>query len=131
MAVLDASATLEVLLKTPKGLQAAAQILSPAASLQAPNLLDIEFVQALRHLTQAGARDARIAAQAPGELLDLHVIRHEHPVFLPRIWELRSSISAYDAADLALAEALDTPHFTCAAELGRSHGHRAKLVLLA
>ena len=130
MAVLDASAALEVLLKTPRGLHAAAQVLSPIESLHAPHLLDVEFVQALRRLTQASALDARMARQAIDDLLDLQLIRHEHDALLPRIWELRTSVSAYDAAYIALAEGLDTPLFTCDAKLARSHGHRAKIALL-
>ena len=39
-------------------------------------------------------------------------------------------MSAYDAAYVALAEALDVPLLTCDAKLARSHGHRAKILLL-
>ena len=40
-------------------------------------------------------------------------------------------MTAYDAAYVALAEALDMPLLTCDARLSRSHGHRAKIQLLA
>jgi predicted nucleic acid-binding protein len=49
---------------------------------------------------------------------------------LPRIWQLRDSASAYDAAYLALAEALDAPLLTCDGKLARSHGHTAKVELV-
>jgi predicted nucleic acid-binding protein len=49
---------------------------------------------------------------------------------IPRIWELRRSISAYDAAYVALAEVLGAPLLTRDARLGRSHGHRARIELI-
>jgi predicted nucleic acid-binding protein len=98
--------------------------------LHAPHLLDIEFVHALRRLTQSGAIQQASAEQALNDLADLRLIRHPHGQLLQRIWELRSSVSAYDAAYIALAEALDMPLLTCDAKLSRSHGHRVKIQLL-
>jgi len=49
---------------------------------------------------------------------------------LPRIWELRESVTAYDATYVSLAEALDAPLLTCDGKLARSHGHRAKIELI-
>ncbi len=49
---------------------------------------------------------------------------------LSRIWELRESTTAYDAAYVTLAEALDAPLLTCDAKLARSHGRRAKIELI-
>src|SRR6266700_945686 len=131
MVVLDASAALEILLKTPLGMDAGAHALHPDELLHAPHLLDIEFVHVLRRMTQSGAIQQTSAQQALDDLADLRLIRHPHGHLLQRIWELRSSISAYDAAYIALAEALDMPLLTCDARLSRSHGHRAKIHLLA
>ena len=44
--------------------------------------------------------------EAVADLLDLPLARYSHDILLPRIWELRNNFSAYDAAYLALAEAL-------------------------
>jgi predicted nucleic acid-binding protein len=49
---------------------------------------------------------------------------------LPRIWELRECVTAYDAAYVTLAEALDAPLLTCDGEFARSHGHRTKIELI-
>ncbi len=44
-------------------------------------------------------------------------IRFPHEPFIDRIWELRNDLSAYDAAYLALAEAISIPLITCDAGL--------------
>ena len=41
------------------------------------------------------------------------------------MWELRHDVSAYDAAFLALAEALEAPLVTCDGRLSRAPGHAA------
>ena len=38
--------------------------------------------------------------------------RYGHRLLLPRAWELRANVTAYDAVYLALAEALDAPLVT-------------------
>jgi predicted nucleic acid-binding protein len=129
--VLDTSAALEVLLKTPLGAAVLPRVLHSDQLLHAPHLLDIEFAHALRRLAQSGAIQQISAEQALTDLADLRLIRHPHGQLVQRIWELRSSVSAYDAAYVALAEALDMPLLTCDAKLSRSHGHRAKIQLLS
>jgi predicted nucleic acid-binding protein len=126
--VLDASVALEVLLETPLGRRHAGSVFDQER--HAPPLLDLEIAQALRRLTLSGE-----IAQGRGRSVleifsDWSLIRHAHTPLLGRIWELRSSVSAYDAAYVALAEALDAPLLTCDAKLSRSHGHRAKIELL-
>jgi predicted nucleic acid-binding protein len=49
---------------------------------------------------------------------------------LPRIWELRRNITAYDAAYVALAEALAAPLLTRDAALASAAGHRAQIDLV-
>jgi predicted nucleic acid-binding protein len=49
---------------------------------------------------------------------------------LPRIWQLRDSVTAHDGAYVALAAALDAPLVTRDARLGRAHGHRATLEVI-
>lgn len=130
MSIIDASAVLEVLLKTPLGIRIAPRVLSPETTLHAPHLLDIEFMHVLRRLTQSGALTPANAQQAIDDLLDLQLIRYPHDVLLYRIWELRGAVTAYDASYVALAEFLEMPLLTCDARLSQSHGHQANIQLL-
>ena len=126
--VLDASVALEVLIRTTRGVRFASDVFGRERHV--PHLLDIEFAQALRRLLLAREISSDRAGLALEALGDWSLARHSHVPFLSRIWELRDSMSAYDAAYVALAEALDVPLLTCDAKLARSHGHRAKILLL-
>jgi len=128
--VLDASAAIELLLNTPAGERVAARLADPAESLHAPHLLDLEVAQVLRRAEAAGAlsRQRARAALQDFEALGLH--RYAHDVLLPRIWDLRANVTAYDAAYLALAEVLGAPLLTCDARLALAPGHRARIEVI-
>ena len=106
MIVLDASAAIDWLLQTDAGQRIEKRIYSRGESLHAPHLLDVEVAQVLRRLVREGAVSAQRAEQALQDLLDLRVTRYPHYVFLPRIWQLRNNLSAYDAAYVSLSEKL-------------------------
>lgn len=65
------------------------------------------------------------------DALDLDVTRYDHEVLLPRVWQLRRSLSAYDGVYVALAEVLDAPLLTADRRLGRTKGHRAAIEVVA
>jgi len=70
----------------------------------------------------------------PGLTYDKHaisVMRYPHQPFLVRIWELRRNLNAYDAAYIALAEALRAPLVTCDRALASAPGHRAIVEVIA
>ena len=126
--VLDASAVVEWLMGSERGDAVVAQMLDdPDGSFFAPDLLDVEVVQAFRRLARSGAvSDAR--ATGAVELLDaLPVERHSAEILVSRMWTLRDNLSAYAAAYVALAEALDCPLLTCDARCADAPGHRAKV----
>jgi predicted nucleic acid-binding protein len=104
--VLDASAAIDWLLQTAVGQQIENRIYSRGESLHAPHLLDLEVAQVLRRLERKGEIFPRRADKAIQDLLDLRITRYPHFVFLPRIWRLRHTLSAYDAAYIALTEKL-------------------------
>ena len=112
MIVVDASALLEVLLRTPAAKAIETQLFDDRQTLHAPHLLDIEVAQALRRHGAAGELDAERGRAALADLIDFPIRRYPHGFLLPRIWELRNDISAYDAAYLALAEVLDAALLT-------------------
>jgi predicted nucleic acid-binding protein len=127
--VLDPSATVDWLLQTPAGQRIDARIYSGNESLHAPHLLDLEVVQVLRRLAREGTISEMRAGQAIEDLQDLRIARYPHSWFLPRIWQLRHNLSAYDAAYVALAERLGATVVTRDAPLGSAPGHRARVEL--
>jgi predicted nucleic acid-binding protein len=110
--VVDASAILEVLLQTPEASRVSRHIFATGETLHAPHLLDLEIAQVLRRYFRLGVISADRGADALADLSDLPLHRYPHFVLLPRIWQLRHNLTAYDAAYLALAEALDAPLVT-------------------
>jgi predicted nucleic acid-binding protein len=98
--------------------------------LAAPELIDLEVVSVLRRQLSVGKLDARRARLALDDLLDLPVQRAPHRPLLRRCWELRDNFSVYDAAYVALAEALDVPLVTADARLARAVGVRCAVEVL-
>ncbi len=57
------------------------------------------------------------------------VTRYPHTPLADAIWELRDSLTAYDAAFVSLAEALGVPLITCDAKLASAAGDRVQVEL--
>lgn len=130
MIVIDASAMIEVLLVTPASLGIEDRLFAPQESLHAPHLLDLEVAQVLRRYCISDEIEASRAQEALDDLAAFGVERYQHDLLLPRIWELRHNLSAYDAGYVALAEALGAPLLTADRRLARASGHRAKIEVL-
>jgi predicted nucleic acid-binding protein len=128
--VIDASAVLEMLLGTERGVQVSDRVLTPEQRLHAPHLIDVEITQALRRLVMLKEIDATRAELALGDYLMLVIERHSHTETLPRLWQLRDALSAYDASYIALAEGLQAPLLTCDGKMARAHGHDAVVDLV-
>jgi predicted nucleic acid-binding protein len=131
MIVLDASAAVELLLNTPASVRVAERIADPSLSLHAPHLLAIEVSQVLRRFTSTGAISAEIAEECLFDLQGLDLARYAHEPFLPRMWQLRGNLTAYDAIYVALAETLRAPLLTFDERLARAPGHDAVIEVLA
>lgn len=97
MIVLDASAAVELLLRTPLGVQVATRVRA-ATSIHAPHVLYLEVISVLRRLVRAGTIESTGAERALADLRGLGIERYEHEALTPRIWALRNVLSAYDAA---------------------------------
>jgi predicted nucleic acid-binding protein len=122
---------LELLLGTAAGLRIARRIAPARETLHAPHLVDLEVAHVLRRFEREGDIDAARGSQALEALRNLDLARYARDVHLPRIWQLRAAVTAYDAVYLALAEALAAPLLTLDGRLARSHGHRARIELVA
>lgn len=127
MIVVDASVVLEILLNTPVGARLGERLFAPGQTLHAPHLLDLEVAQVLRRYALAGDLEPARGLDALEDLAALPLTRYPHDLFLKRIWELRANVTAYDAAYLALAEALDVPFLTRDAALASTRVHRARV----
>jgi predicted nucleic acid-binding protein len=99
-------------------------------SLHAPHLVDLEVASVLRRRAREGGIGEREANQALEELTRLPLTRYPHFPLLPRIWELRSNLSSYDAAYVALAEALGCTFVTGDHRITRAPGLRCGLETL-
>jgi len=124
--VVDTSAVIGVLAGQPQVARLVDRVINDG-DLHAPHLIDVEFQHALRRLVVAGAISDDRAADARMDFADLAIVRYPHVSLADRMWELRHNVTAYDAAFLALAEALGAPLVSCDARLARAPGHAASV----
>lgn len=96
-----------------------------------PALADLEVTSVLRRASRAGSLDDRRVGQALHDLMALPAERVLSTALVPRIWELRENLTPYDAAYVALAEALGAVLLTADACLSRGPGPTCAVELLA
>lgn len=126
MIVVDASAMVEALI----GRAVDAELLDALTDgVHAPHLLDVEVLSVLRGLLLGGKLDSAAAEEARRDHFLFAIDRYEVAPLANRIWQLRHQYTSYDAAYLALAEALEAPLYTCDAKLD-SGGHDARVHVL-
>ena len=130
MIVVDASAAVEVLLQLDAADALMDRLFGGSESLHAPQLLDVEVAQVIRRYALAGDISAARGAEAVRDLADLPIARHGHAPLLDRMWRLRSNVTAYDAAYIALAEALDAVFVTRDGGLARIPGVRLRVEVI-
>jgi predicted nucleic acid-binding protein len=98
--------------------------------LSAPELIDLEVLSVFRRMHASGHLDRRRADLAVTDLIATPIDRAPHHSLIPRCWELRDSMTPYDAAYVALAEAFDATLVTADRRLPRSSGPRCRMELL-
>jgi predicted nucleic acid-binding protein len=95
-----------------------------------PDLVDVEVVSVLRRRWLAKMLTARRFAAAIGDLVTLPADRYPVLPFMPRAYELRANVSAYDATYVALAEQLGCPLITADTRLAAAPGPRCAITVL-
>ena len=130
MIVVDASVIASALIDDSPGGERARDRLR-GERLAAPHVLDLEVVAVWRRQAAAGRWTARRVSLALADLRDLPVRRARHVELLPRCWELRDNVTTYDAAYVALAEALEVTLITADRRLARTSGVHCTVELVA
>ena len=130
--VMDASAVVELLLGNARGEAVADRMAADRdGHFEAPDLIDVKVVQALRRLTRAGLMSAPRGSAAIDLLGRLPIERRPAAELVPRMWALRENLTAYDAAYVALGETLACPLLTCDADIGSAPGHGARVIVVS
>ena len=96
---------------------------------EAPHLMPAEVCHVLRRLLAQGRLAERDAEAAMAGVTEIAAHLHEFEPFAGRAWELRNTVSAYDAWYVALAEALGTPLATLDVRLTQAPGTRCSFLV--
>ncbi len=129
MIVLDASAGVALLINDVDLATPVARRLE-SEQVHAPEVFDLEVLQALRGLRRGGKRSLDEMAADITALESLAIDRWPHLPFDSRIWQLRDNLTAYDAAYVALAETLDVPLVTLDAKLASAAPPSARVEVI-
>jgi len=99
--------------------------------LVAPQLVLVEATNVLRRLERERLLAPRDADEARRDLLLLPLALFPFEPFAERVWELRRTVSSYDAWYVALAEGIDAPLATLDGRLRRASGPRCRFLTFA
>lgn len=125
MIVVDASVVLHLIAeREPLNKR---ELLENDASWIAPSHVDVEVLNALRRYVSLKRLTVEQATRAVADYLELAIGRYPIEPLIPRIWQLRYNLSAYDAAYVAAAEALSVPFLTRDQKLASAAGHHASV----
>jgi predicted nucleic acid-binding protein len=123
--VVDASAAISAMVNAGPARSALAM-----EQLHAPHLIDPQVASGLRRQVAAGVMTARDGWIALDTWRRLGLTRYPVLALLDRVWELRDSVSAYDASYVALAEHLGCALMSADGRLGRASGIRCPVTVV-
>lgn len=129
MLVIDASCLYEVV-ADGRSAESIRRRLAADPDHAAPHIVDVEVLSVIRRHHQLGHLDGTAAAQAVEDLVEWPGERFGHQPLLPRVWALRTTVRAWDAAYVALAEALGAILLTLDARLAAAPGPRCAIEVL-
>ncbi len=124
--VVDASVVASALVATGPDADWSEEVLS-SGGLSAPHLMPVEVASVLRRSAAAGSIPEDIASESHRDVSRIRVALFPYDVVADRVWELRNSVSAYDAWYVALAEALGAPLATLDRRLAQAQGPRCDI----
>ncbi len=130
MIVIDASVLANVVGDDGSDGQRARQEFRNAGDVAAPDLVDVETVAVLRKRWLAGTVTDRRFAAAVDDLGQLDLDRYPTLPFMPRAYQLRANVTAYDSAYVALAETLGCELLTADRRLASATGPRCTIRVL-
>lgn len=124
LAVVDASTLVAFYVAEDPRRVAVVTRLGAGDALFAPAHLDAEVVSALRRLSQTNVSVRTAVPAALKHLARFPIRRMPLAPLLPRMWELRENLTAYDAAYVTLAERINGALVTCDAKMAGASGPR-------
>ncbi|EFC85086.1 type II toxin-antitoxin system VapC family toxin [Parafrankia sp. EUN1f] len=130
--VVDASVIVDLLAgdDSPRR-KAARDRLTGGDVFYAPAHLDVEVISALRGLARRTSRLAEHTPSLIASLIRLPIRRERlNGPTAQRVWELRQTMTAYDAGYVALAEQIDAALLTCDAKYAATAGPRCAIELI-
>lgn len=122
MIVLDASVLANVVGDDGVDGDLAREFVANEPDVALPDLADVETASVLRRRWLADDLNSRRFAAAIEDLAALPFTRYPALPFLRRVYDLRQSLTAYDAVYVALAEALACTLVTADQRLARAPG---------
>ena len=120
--VVDASVVVSALVDGGVEGRWAESILFGGEALAAPHLLHAEVANVLRRAAASGDISDDAATLAHADLLRLRIDLFDYEPLASRVWELRRTVTAYDAWYVALAESLGVRLATLDRRLARANG---------
>ena len=126
--VVDCSLVIDAL-SAREGDDVLRQRLSAPRTLHAPHHLDVEVASTVRGLAAGKKITDDRGEQMLADYSRLRITRHPVWPYHPRMWQLRHNLGAYDAAYIALAEALGCELLTGDIKLKNAAGHHATVIV--
>jgi predicted nucleic acid-binding protein len=109
--VADAGAIVDLLAGAPNA-GVIAEALAPFPEIDVPEHFHVEALSALRGMLLRGDLAADRAERALQLLAELRIVRHPVEPLTRSIWSMRDTLTAYDAAYLAVAQNIDAQLLT-------------------
>lgn len=128
--VVDASALIEVVLRTAAGARAAA-VLRDASALAAPAHIDAEVLSALGRLVRSSSLDESVARSALSQVARAPIDRYAIAPLLDGAWALRDNIALRDALYVELAGRLGASLLTIDGRLASAPGLVVPVIFIA